>query len=332
MPSLSVVHVVPSMRRNDAPALSSPPKPSDPSRRPSTNHLNPTGTSTRRRPNPAVTRSIMPLLTTVLPTAASVDHWLSMREQVRNRDGQVVIGIHQSRRRRDDAVAIVVGVVGEGDVEAIAHRHERHHGVRRRAVRPNLAVPVHGHEAERRIDRVVHHGHRDPVPRDDRLPVAHAGAAERIHADSHAGAADGLHVDDAREVVDIRRDVVVEMRARRAARALVGHAADGAQVFSQERVRGLLDPAGDVGVGRAAGGRIVFEAAVFGRVVRGRDDDPVGQPGRAAAVVAKDGVRDDRRRRVAAIPVDHHLDAVGGQHLEGARQRPARTARGCPSP
>ena len=45
MPSLSVVHTVPSRRRNDAPALSSPPKPSEPSSRPSTNHLKPTGTS-----------------------------------------------------------------------------------------------------------------------------------------------------------------------------------------------------------------------------------------------------------------------------------------------
>ena len=43
--------------------------------------------------------------------------------------------------------------------------------------------------------RVVHHGRRDPVARDDRLPVADAGAAERIHADAHAGAADDRHVD-----------------------------------------------------------------------------------------------------------------------------------------
>ena len=28
----------------------------------------------------------------------------------------------------------------------------------------------------------------------------------------------------------------------------------------------------------------------------------------------------DRRRRVAAGGVDHHLDAVGGQHLERARE------------
>ena len=41
MPSLSVVHTVPSRRRNDAPALSSPPKPTEPSIRPGTNHLKP---------------------------------------------------------------------------------------------------------------------------------------------------------------------------------------------------------------------------------------------------------------------------------------------------
>ena len=32
-------------------------------------------------------------------------------------------------------------------------------------------------------------------------------------------------------------------------------------------------------------------------------------------------MRDDRRRRVAAVLVDHDLDAVGGKHLDRARQR-----------
>ena len=44
-PSLSVVQTEPSRRRKLAPALSSPPKQHDPSKRPGTNHLNPTGTS-----------------------------------------------------------------------------------------------------------------------------------------------------------------------------------------------------------------------------------------------------------------------------------------------
>ncbi len=68
MPSLSVVHTEPSRRRKDAPALSSPPKPSEPSLRPGTNHLKPTGTSSKSRPRPAATRSIIDELTSVLPT------------------------------------------------------------------------------------------------------------------------------------------------------------------------------------------------------------------------------------------------------------------------
>ena len=106
------------------------------------------------------------------------------------------------------------------------------------------------------------------------------------------------------------------MRVRRAARTLVGHTTHGAQIFHEERVRGLLDPGCDCGVSWTARRRIVFEAAVFGRIVRGRDDDPISQPGSAAAVISKDGVRNDGCGRVAATLVDHHLDAVGGQHLE----------------
>ena len=69
IPSLSVVHTVPSVRRNDAPALSSPPKPIVPLIKPSTNHLKPTGTSCSVRPRPFTTRSMIDELTAVLPTA-----------------------------------------------------------------------------------------------------------------------------------------------------------------------------------------------------------------------------------------------------------------------
>ena len=71
MPSLSVVQTVPSVRRNDAPADSSPPNATEPSSRPGTNHLNPTGTSSRRRPSDSATRSMIIDETSVLPIAAS---------------------------------------------------------------------------------------------------------------------------------------------------------------------------------------------------------------------------------------------------------------------
>ena len=73
-PSLSVDQTVPSRRRKLAPALSSPPKQHEPSNSPGTNHLKPTGTSSRRRPSVPTTRSIRLLLTSVLPTAASAGH------------------------------------------------------------------------------------------------------------------------------------------------------------------------------------------------------------------------------------------------------------------
>ncbi len=55
----------------DAPADSSPPNATEPSSRPGTNHLNPTGTSNNRRPSDSATRSMIIEDTSVLPIAAS---------------------------------------------------------------------------------------------------------------------------------------------------------------------------------------------------------------------------------------------------------------------
>ena len=124
---------VPSRRRNVAPALSSPPKPSEPSNSPSTNHLNPTGTSTELASQPRGH---------AVDHAAADDRLADRRrrrparpvlEQIVDRDGQIVIRRHQAGARRDDAVAIVVGVAGEGDVEAVLHADQALHRVRRRA-------------------------------------------------------------------------------------------------------------------------------------------------------------------------------------------------------
>src|SRR5699024_689212 len=70
IPSLSVVHTLPSGRRIAAPPDSSPPKATDASNRPGTKYLNPTGTSPSFRPSEATTRSIRAEDTSVLPTAA----------------------------------------------------------------------------------------------------------------------------------------------------------------------------------------------------------------------------------------------------------------------
>ena len=68
-------------------------------------------------------------------------------------------------------------------------------------------------------------------------------------------------------------------------------------------------------------GGLYLKPPSSGGLCDGRDHDAVGQAALAALVVAQDGVRDHRRRRIAVVLVDHHLDAVGGEHLERARQR-----------
>ena len=58
-----------------------------------------------------------PLLTSVLPTADFACQSRPMRQQETDRHGEVVVGIEKSGRRRDDAVPVGIGIVGEGDLD-----------------------------------------------------------------------------------------------------------------------------------------------------------------------------------------------------------------------
>ena len=199
---------------------------------------------------------------------------------------------------------------------------QRRHRVRRRAVHADLAVPVERHEPPRRVDERVDDGEVEAVALGDRRPVVDARPAERVGADVHAGGADRRR--GRRRSAGRRRTCRGSRTARPPARAVAnGTRRDAGQAGGEQLVGAPGDPAGGVGVGRAAVGRVVLEPAVGGRVVRRRDDDAVGEPGagRPAAVGAQDGVRHGRRRRVAVGGVDEHGDVVGGEHLERARPR-----------
>ena len=82
---------------------------------------------------------------------------------------------------------VVVGIVPESDIETIFQRDEVRHGIGRRTVHPNLAVPIERHEAEGRIDGGIHHLNVQPIPLCHRLPVGHTGTAERIDAELQPG-------------------------------------------------------------------------------------------------------------------------------------------------
>ena len=142
-----------------------------------------------------------------------------MIEQIGNRGGQIMIGLHQAARRSDDAVTVGVGVVADREVEAVAQADQARHCIGRRAIHPDLSVPVGGHEAECRVDLVLDDFSVEVVPVDDLAPIAHARAAQRVDAKRQSRVPDRLHVDHAGEVADIMTHIIVaanegECRAR----------------------------------------------------------------------------------------------------------------------
>src|SRR3989338_1400910 len=79
---------------------------------------------------------------------------------------------------------------------------------------------------------------------------------------------------------DLLRSWALLRPGHRAARALVGHPREAEQSVGEQRIGRSLYPRGCRGAARPAGGRVVFDPAVLGRVVRGRDHDAVGEPPR----------------------------------------------------
>src|SRR5262249_33619756 len=81
-----------------------------------------------------------------------------MRQQIAYGYSQVVIGIHQPGRRRNDAVPVRVWIVGEGNVILILELYQTRHRIRTRRVHAYLSIVIDGHERESRIDCWVRDG------------------------------------------------------------------------------------------------------------------------------------------------------------------------------
>src|SRR5262249_12672014 len=75
---------------------------------------------------------------------------------------------------------------------------------------------------------------------------------------------------------------------------------------------------------RAAVRRVVFETTIFRWIVRRRNHNAVRKVLLAAAIVDKDGMRDDRRGRHAIVSLDYGLDVVGRENFQRGTLRRLR--------
>jgi len=240
-----------------------------------------------------------------------------MGEEVLDADGKVVVWIEQAGGFGDDAVAIMVSVGGEGDVVFAPVGDHAGHGVGAGAVHADAAVPIAGHEAKGWVYVRVEDLEGKVVLLGDARPVVDSSSSERIDSQLQCGVGEDVEVDDVCQIVDVGGDVVVAVGRGGCESPAVGRALYVSQASGYEVVGSVLDPLGRGGVGGASVGWVVLEATVLGRVVGGGDDDAVGEAVFAVAVVGEDGVGEGGCGGVGEIGVDHGLDAVGAEDLEG---------------
>src|SRR5215510_4198828 len=109
----------------------------------------------------------------------------------------------------DNSVSIGIGVAGKGYVESLLEADHAGHRIHRRRVHPDLAVPIDRHEAEGRINYVVHDLQIESVAFANGIPVSHAGPAQRIHTDANLALADCLKIDHRGKIAHIGIEVLM---------------------------------------------------------------------------------------------------------------------------
>ena len=215
-----------------------------------------------------------------------------------------------------DQVVLVPSAVVEGV-------HKTLHGVRGARIHADLAIMVDGHEAPGRIDLRAHHVDGQVELLVHQRPVVDGSAAERVDAQAHAGGTDHIEVDDVLQIGDI---VLAEVEAldQVGLDGLLERNALDVLEIAEQLVGTIRDGVGDVGRSRAAGDRVILEAAIGRRVVRRGHHDAVGQAfaGEAlgairCAVVGQDGLGHNRGRGEVVAGIDAHGHAVGDEHFDG---------------
>ena len=146
-----------------------------------------------------------------------------------------MIGRQQSRAARDDAVTIMIGIACRGDGIAFLEADETLHGVRRRRIHTNSAIPIEGHELERGIDGFAHDVELQAIPLRNGRPIVNPRAAHGIDREVHV--TNGVEVEHVLQITRVLGDVVMRMRGGCAKRLLKQESLYAGQIVPEKFVR-----------------------------------------------------------------------------------------------
>ena len=251
-----------------------------------------------------------------------------MREEVFDRNSQVVVRVHQTVGRHDSVTVRVSVISGRNIVRSVSvfvrsHRiTQRGHRIGRGAVHTDLSIPVQGHERPCGVNLGVHNGQLQAVALGNRSPVVHRCSAQRIGANAHAGLANRINIDDLVKLINVVGQVVEAVDTGVIQQVRAQNAIDAAPTLFKDFVGALGDPRGRIRVRGTAVRRVVLESAVTRRVVAGGDDDTVGQslPRRAqvlgCTICTENRNRNRGGRGERSACVDADINLVGGQDFQ----------------
>ncbi len=94
-----------------------------------------------------------------------------MLEQIVDRNRQIVVWIHQTRRGHD-AVTVIIGIVAERQIELVAVSQQACHCAFGRTVHAHNAIFIQMHKAEGLIDCIVYQRQIQLVMLSNTLPVS----------------------------------------------------------------------------------------------------------------------------------------------------------------
>src|SRR5487761_7605 len=134
-----------------------------------------------------------------------------MTEKISDSSGQIMVRIQQPGATRHDAVAVVIGITGEGNVELILEADQPRHGVRRRTVHADFTIPVESHETKGGINGGIYDSKRKAITLADAAPISQSRTAQRINSNFEICGADGLYINNGAEIIHVPGHVIMAM-------------------------------------------------------------------------------------------------------------------------
>ncbi len=111
----------------------------------------------------------------------------------------------------------------------------------------------------------------------DTFPVFNTRAAQRINAQRQTGFLNRRHINDIRQPFDKWLHQIYRFNVARGHCRIQRDALNALQAARQQRIGAIFYHFSDVGIRRAAIGRIIFNTAIFRRVVRRCNDNTICQ-------------------------------------------------------